>query len=365
MPEGFTVRSRIRDYDVRFVDQFGLELERELQADSFSLVDQTVMDLYREQLEPRLRGKPCLVVEADETRKTLEYCQVVLRELVKSHVRKTSTLVAIGGGVIQDVTAFCASILFRGIDWVFFPTTLLAQADSCIGSKSSINLGEYKNQLGTFFPPARVFIDVSFLRTLPVGEIKSGIGEILHYYLFADGLKARRLSDDYDQVIRNPGLLEEHIRASLAIKKRVIEVDEFDRGERNLFNYGHTFGHAIESITNYRVSHGQAVTLGMDIANYISLRLGYLDKESFRAMHEILSKNAPPFRIGEDLLGGYFEALSRDKKNTGKELTCILSAGPGALKKVRIHPDDGLKGMIRDYFHIENLHANRPLQTKG
>ncbi|MBU1854075.1 MAG: 3-dehydroquinate synthase, partial [Candidatus Omnitrophica bacterium] len=230
------------------------------------------------------------------------------------------------------------------------PTTLLAQADSCIGGKSSINLDEYKNLLGTFYPPSRIFIDMSFLETLPVEAIKSGIGEILHFYLIVGNKMAADLTNDYEKIILSPKLLKKYISLSLEIKKEFIEIDEFDKNERNLLNYGHTFGHAIETVSGYVVNHGQAITMGMDIANYISMRLGYLDKSTFDFMHSVLEKNIPDFRIDEKTLESYLKALLKDKKNIDDKLVCILTDGPGSMRKVHIDITDEIKGMILEYF---------------
>src|SRR5271157_5866279 len=142
-----------------------------------------------------------------------------------------------------DITAFVASILYRGLEWSFFPTTLLAQGDSCIGSKTSINLGDKKNLIGNFYPPSSIYIDTAFLESLETDDIKSGIGEMLHFYYYANSSYIDKLIGNYIHAISNRSTLIEYIRESLSIKKSVIEIDEFDKGERNKFNYGHTFGH--------------------------------------------------------------------------------------------------------------------------
>jgi 3-dehydroquinate synthase len=294
-----------------------------------------------------------LLVDATEEQKTLERCYGLIEEdLAARNIRRNQTLIAVGGGILQDITAFIATILFRGVRWLFCPTTLLAQADSCVGSKSSLNLGKYKNLLGTFNPPAVIWIDGAFLETLPVEALKSGIGEILHFYLVAGHDGARALMDEYEALLASPRRLLGHVRQSLLIKKRTVEVDEFDQGERNLFNYGHTFGHAIESLTNYAVSHGQAVTLGMDVANFLSVRYGYLSPEAYEAMRCLLDKNLPPVTIRKGQLDEYLAILGKDKKNTDSQLTCILTAGPGAMKKVRVPLDGMLKASLAEYFRI-------------
>ena len=353
MSEILNIRSKFRDYHVTFIDEFQETIKRHGKEDSYIIIDKKLTDLFGEQLDDILSECFFIGVEATEFNKTFDYCQSLIENLIEKDIRKNCVLIAIGGGVIQDITAFISSIIFRGIRWVFYPTTLLAQADSCIGSKNSINLGGYKNLLGNFYPPSDIYIDMEFLETLPIGEIKSGIGEILHFYLIAGSELLKELVNDYDELIISPKKLKKYILESLKIKKSIIEIDEFDTNERNLFNYGHTFGHAIETVSRYTINHGQAVTMGMDIANYISLRLGHLNKESFDFMHAILAKNMPSFRLRDDTIGKYLVALSRDKKNIGNQLGCILSSGPGAMKKILLPFDDHLKSMVRAYFSAE------------
>jgi len=349
MRDRFSVKSKLREYEVHFVSDCIRMLGPAMET-SFYLVDRRVMELYGRRLEPVLPAERMVLIEAAESHKTIDYCQHIIAILMEGNVRKNWTLVAIGGGIIQDITAFIATILFRGVNWVFYPTTLLAQADSCIGSKTSLNLGKYKNLLGTFYPPSQVYIDGTFLQTLPVAEIKSGIGEILHFYLVNGNAPTQNLIDEYDKLIADPLLLVSHIRTSLEIKRKMVEIDEYDQNERNLFNYGHTFGHAIESISGFGVSHGQAVTMGMDIANYLSVEFGYLERDSFMEMHQIISKNMPTFKVEPYKLEEYFLALSKDKKNSCGHLTCILISGPGFMKKVQLPFDNKLKANLASYF---------------
>lgn len=346
MSEKFKIKSMLKNYYVEFIDNISEPIEREANNGAFFIVDSKVLALYRDKLEPLLPANKYILIDADEKNKTMDKCQEIIAELVAMNIRRDNKLIAIGGGIIQDITAFIASILYRGINWSFIPTTLLAQADSCIGSKTSINLGNKKNIIGNFYPPDQIYIDISLLETLKISEIKSGIGEILHFYLYAASPLAEQLSGKYDEILRERKVLKEYIKASLAIKKKVIEIDEFDKGERNKFNYGHTFGHAIETLTGYKISHGQAVMVGMDIANYLSLKYGYLDKETFNFMHGLLKINIPKLNINEYNMEDYFAALSRDKKNIGNDLVCILTRGPGAMFKKRLPLNEDLKNKI-------------------
>jgi len=350
MSERLTIKSLFREYVVRFTDDAFQAIEENFRENTFFIADRIVADLNQAAFTSAIPEDRKILIEANELNKSMDYCQGLIRRLVDAKVRKNHTLVAIGGGIVQDITAFTASILYRGIRWDFIPTTLLAQADSCIGSKTSINLGNVKNLVGNFYPPSMILIDVDFLKTLDQSEIKSGIGEMLHYFLIADNPMAGKLMENYDELLTDPEDLSVYIKESLRVKKQVIERDEFDQNERNLFNYGHTFGHAIEAVSGYDINHGQAVTMGMDIANYIAMNLGYLKREIFESMHKILAKNMPSFHLQADMEGIFFAALSKDKKNIGENLGCILTSGPGSMKKIQIPFDDKLKNLILSYF---------------
>jgi 3-dehydroquinate synthase len=225
----------------------------------------------------------------------------------------------------------------------------LAQCDSCIGSKSSISFDQYKNLIGTFNPPSEIFIYAGFLNTLTESEIRSGIGEMLHYY-FTEGINlAQEVSDKFFELLTNRSILPYFISNSLRIKKKIIEIDEFDMSIRHIFNYGHTFGHALEAITDYSIPHGQAISLGMDLANYISLQKQMISKDQFDEMHAILVKNIPSFIFTKNNLESYIDALAKDKKNKGNKLGCILTYGAGKVEKVFVDIDENLRKLILDY----------------
>lgn len=348
--EPLLIKSRVRDYEVFFSSKWDGALPGPA-PDAFYLVDRVVYELYGARLRTQIEERQLVLIEANEFQKTLEHSTVLIKDLITRGIRRNHRLVAIGGGITQDLTAFIASIVFRGVTWSFVPTTLLAQADSCVGSKSSLNLGPYKNVLGTFYPPTQVWIDVDFLKTLPAEAIRSGIGEIMHFYLVDGNERIFTLADQYESLFLDRAQLLSHIRLSLSIKKKIVEVDEFDEHVRNLFNYGHTFGHAIETVTNYAVNHGQAVTMGMDIANFLSVRQGYLSVDQFKILHQLLRKNMPSMVLAGDQLDAYLAALAKDKKNVNSNLTCILTKGPGVMQKVQIPLDAKLKALLEEYFH--------------
>lgn len=232
------------------------ELIKDLTDKYIIIIDKSVNGLIKLHTNAKV-----IPIEANEKSKRIDNVTNVIEQVIELGFRKNDTLVAIGGGVIQDITGFIASVLYRGVKWYFVPTTLLSQCDSCIGSKTSINVGEYKNQIGTFYPPKRIVLDYSFLDTLPKEAILSGYGEIVKYHI---------LDQCYDLVSDE---IEDLIVYSLRVKQGFIEIDEYDEHLRKLLNYGHTFGHAIESATGNKIPHGLAVMIGLDITNYISKKL--------------------------------------------------------------------------------------------
>jgi len=347
--DDLVVQSHRGQYRVRFGQAF-TGLESGLDDHEHLIIDSKVADLCSRALGPALAGRSVLRIEATETNKSLERLPDYIRHLLDHGIRREHVLIAVGGGVIQDITAFIAATLLRGLPWRFYPTTLLAQADSCIGSKSSINVGQYKNQLGTFTPPSEILISPDVLDTLEERELRSGIGEMIKAHIISGWEDMRAIASDYPRIIRDKVVMMHYIRRSLEIKKTKVEVDEFDRNERLVMNYGHSFGHAIESATNYAVPHGIAVTIGMDMANYISFRLGLLRQEMFDEIGSLLVVNYAGFDRTPVPEGRFFAALGRDKKNMGQALSLILLKGPGKVFRERLADDERFRGLCRDYF---------------
>lgn len=308
------------------------------------LVDANIARLYASPLRSILEHPRAIEIEATEENKSLANIVPVFERLVANSVRRGDTLVAIGGGIIQDICCFIASTLLRGLPWRFVPTTLLAQADSCIGSKSSINLGSAKNIVGTFNPPSEIFIDERFLDTLDIGEIRSGIGEILKVHAIEGAAAFDRLAADFDCLTTDRSVLRRYIRSVLRTKQRYVEEDEFDRGARNVFNYGHSFGHAIESATAYAVPHGIAVSMGMDMANYVAVERGILPEPHYHRMHVTLCCNYGAFKATAIPLDGMLAALRKDKKNTSTTLGLIFPVGEeAAVQRVHVPLDDAFR----------------------
>lgn len=340
------VKSHRGKYEVHFVSIDKIDITR--LSKTYLVIDASV-DKYYPALRALFPEDRIVVIEATEENKTLSACERVIESLVERNIKKDNYLLAVGGGIIQDITAFVASILFRGIEWQFVPTTLLAQADSCIGSKTSINFGKTKNLLGTFYPPSRIWCDTTFLNTLTDEEILSGIGEILHYYLLDDSPFTEELVEL--ALSKNRDRLKKHIVKSLSIKKKMVEMDEFDKGPRNVFNYGHTFGHAIEALTEYKIPHGVAVIKGMHMANYVALAQGYINSTRMHELSSQLTDLLPEFNIVDtELLDYYISLLRKDKKSTEHAIVCILPKKK-SFGKVTIY-EDSMKKTLEAYFRL-------------
>ena len=348
MSEPLTVKSHKHTYTVRFEDDFAPPLKEHLRDGDFLIVDANVLKFYNAAVAPILETAQHIVIEPTEEHKSYQGLTPFIDELISKGFRKNNRLIALGGGITQDITAFTASILFRGVDCIFFPTTLLAQADSCIGSKTSINFGEFKNQLGGFYPPIEIVIDLRFLETLSSLDFRSGMGEMLHYYLVSGEEDFERMSNEYDAAFEDKDVLHGLIRHSLEFKRGYVERDEFDQGPRNVFNYGHSFGHAIESLTHYEVPHGIAISFGMDIANLISVKRGYITPELRMRMQKLLKKNWGEVRLSTVNVDDLIAALRMDKKAGGSEIQVILTKGIGEMFKTPLEINEDVKGWLRE-----------------
>ena len=321
------------------------------------IVDRIVAGLYRDDLSEVINDENSILVDANEENKSYEGVIPIINEVISRGFHKNNRLIAVGGGIVQDMVAFISSVLYRGIDWIHIPTTLLAQCDSCIGSKTSINFRHYKNQIGGFYPPREVYIDMNFLHTLHDREMKSGLGEMLHYYIVGGEKDFTFFEANAKKSMADKDVLSELVYRSLEIKKSYIEIDEYDRNERQIFNYGHSFGHAIESITDYSVPHGIAVSHGIDIANYVAVKKGILNNET----RDRVRKVTEIFWMFDDLkevtVERLVDALKKDKKNKGNKLGIILCSDYGKLAKHMIDADEGFINILGTYFEEEISYA--------
>ena len=353
MFEPLTIQSHKGPYTVTFAGDAFARLNQDVPSNAHFIIDDRVANLYAAELANVLASPSVLRIEATEANKSLDKFEAYVAHLVSRGVRRGHELVAIGGGIMQDITCFLAATLFRGVDWHFYPTTLLAQADSCIGSKSSINVGKIKNVLGTFTPPKYITISTRVLDTLDERDVRSGMGEMLKVHVIDGPSSFDKIAADYYQILGDHEVMEHYIYRSLEIKKIFIEQDEFDRRVRNVMNYGHSFGHAIESATDFEVSHGIAVSIGADMANYVAVRLGLMDRHHYDRMHPILAANYAGFENIEIPFDAFLSAIAKDKKNINADLALILPDAKARVSKGYYANDAKFQAICADFFDKE------------
>ena len=293
-------------------------------------------------------------LEATEHEKSLDRAPALIEQLRRAGANRTTLLAAFGGGIIQDISAFVASVYMRGLTWVYIPTTVLAMVDSCIGGKSSINVGPHKNLVGTFHPPRHIYIDPSLAETLPRDQFASGLIEAAKIcFTRGEASFAEYLAAEPSLGMSTPAL-EEVIRASLAAKKHFIEVDEFDKKERLLLNFGHTFGHALEGASDFAIPHGIGVGLGILCSLAFQRRRGIrfdgaarvaLLEQHLDTMIRTLPNLGPI--LGEVRIAEVLERFASDKKHTTARFTLIVVDGQGEVVLERYDRTPELDFQIR------------------
>lgn len=350
-----TIHARSHDYTVTEEPDLKTAVEKIAGVGKvFALVDDFAMKPPYADSFASLPRENVFAITATEQAKSFERLGGIFTWLLERGFRRDCLLLVVGGGVTQDIACFVATVLLRGIRWHFIPTTLLAQCDSCIGSKSSINLGPFKNQIGTFYPPNAISLITDVLKTLPPDEIRSGLGEAIKLHLLDGPEKVAWLRGALASFGTPDFSLREILWSSLRIKQPFIEEDEFDRARRNLLNYGHTFGHAYESATHYAIPHGIAVTLGMLTATFVSSRMGWVDAAHFDELHVWLRPFFTPYEetLQKAELSAILAAMKLDKKNVGGRIHCILTRGPGRMERTAIASEAELAAHLRDFIRL-------------
>ncbi len=334
-----TVRVDLKDRSYQILIGTGLlkEPERFLDVNeekNFVIMDSNIQALYGNYFDG-LPGYLKIIIEPGEQSKSFAAAERVLRLMLAGGATRKSTVVAFGGGVTGDLAGFCSSIYMRGVAFIQVPTTLLAQVDSSVGGKTGINLGQFKNSIGSFYQPEKVVIDLDLLDTLPQRERLSGLGEIIKYGIIYDYQFLQYIITNIEQIKDcNPSVMLQVIKRSLEIKAAIVAVDEREAGLRKILNFGHTLGHALEGVTNFAdYTHGEAVILGMYYETLMAVQLGVIDQEYAR---ELLIFFA---RLGVDLdLSAYspeelVEWMGKDKKNFAGKIAFILPTGEGEVKE--------------------------------
>lgn len=323
------IQSHLKDYQVEIYEDFSFMDEQLAVPDSFFALDETVYHLYRERLfkpfEQELADR-FFLIRAEENNKTLETAMAICEKISKLRARRNAVLISVGGGITQDITGFAANILYRGIQWRFVPTTLLAACDSCIGGKTSLNYKDYKNILGTFYAPDQIYICPSFFDTLSQRDFESGLGEVFKFNIMAGEEGIALLEQNLEKLLcRDYESLGQFVQRSLLFKKPFIEKDEFDRGVRVQLNFAHTFGHAFETVSHYAIPHGTAVAMGVIAANHISLKREWISRDLTERIETLLLKIIHvDWQCLNTDMDAVINAMHKDKKQIGNSLTTVL-----------------------------------------
>jgi len=300
----------------------------------------TVFALYGDQVESSLSAygiKPRRIVIPDgEEYKDVLWLYKILGELLSARFDRKSLVIALGGGVIGDITGFAAAIYMRGIRCVQVPTTLLAQVDSSVGGKTGINHQLGKNMIGAFFQPSLVVMDQNVLESLPKRELRAGLAEIIKYGVIWDKELFETIEREKEDIFARGPSLDKIIVRSCQIKAEVVAEDERESGLRAILNYGHTVGHALETLTGYkRYLHGEAIAIGMCVAADLSVCLKLLGKSEAASIRELISSYGLPVAIPEDLTPDMLiEAMALDKKTVGNILKFVLPTSIGSVRIV-------------------------------
>ncbi|HFD11431.1 MAG TPA: 3-dehydroquinate synthase [Crenotrichaceae bacterium] len=352
-----------RSYPIYIGD--GLFTQKELLLDLLAghqvlvVTNTTVSPLYLDKILAQLDGlnPRALELEDGEQYKTLDTVTRIFDALLEQRFSRNSTLIALGGGVIGDITGFAAACYQRGVNFIQIPTTLLAQVDSSVGGKTGVNHPLGKNMIGAFYQPKGVIIDISALTTLPDRELKAGIAEVIKYGLIDDSEFFEWIELNLDNILkRERKVLTHAIRRSCEIKAEIVAADEKEAGIRAILNFGHTFGHAIEAGCGYGVYlHGEAVSIGMCLAAELSCRLDYISLKQLHRIIALLERTGLPTTLPEQLsTNEYLKLMAVDKKNIDGEIRVIVLEQMGKAGLPVSIDTVLLKKTIQDYGVIRS-----------
>lgn len=331
-PIKLTVNFEDRSYPL-FIGQKLLEqslLANYITAEQVLIVtNETIASRYLAQVKNQLSAFVCdeIILPDGEQYKTLDTLGVIFDHLIRHKHRRNTTLIALGGGVIGDITGFAAATYQRGVNFIQVPTTLLAQVDASVGGKTAVNHPLGKNMIGAFHQPKAVVIDIDTLQTLPGREFRAGLAEIIKAALIMDDSFFGWLEDNLEKLLALDYLALQHaVTTACAIKIKIVVADEKEAGKRALLNLGHTFAHAIENLMGYGSwLHGEAVALGLILAADYSHRIGWLDLSSLARIKNILTMAQLPIRLPDPISANdLIEAMSTDKKKDSSGLKLVL-----------------------------------------
>ncbi len=271
------------------------------------------------------------ILEEGEAYKTRLSKQNLEDQLFEKKMGRDTCLIALGGGVVMDIAGFIASTYCRGIPLVMIPTSLLGMVDASIGGKTAVNLPYGKNLIGTIYQPNKVLIDVSFLKTLPLKELINGFAEIIKHALIADKEYFHYLNEHVQALLElDLQKIEQVIYVSCKIKKQIVELDEKETGMRHVLNFGHTIAHALEKLSHYTLSHGEAIAIGIAVESYLAHLEGYLKQSELEAILKLMQKFKFPFQLPREFsCQKLMEAMNLDKKARSSQARFVLIDGIG------------------------------------
>lgn len=338
------IKSNLKNYKVNIEDSLEFINKLTKIENTEFVIDRNVYNLYKSYFKD-IDENYLYLLDATEENKVIETALDICEKITNISAKRNSTLISIGGGITQDITGFVANIMYRGINWIFVPTTLLSACDSCIGSKTSLNYKKYKNLLGTFYPPTEIYICASFFKTLTEKDFKSGLGEVVKFNIMKGMVGLEDIEASINKLLLRDDLtINKFVHSSLEFKKKFIEVDEFDKNERIKLNFAHTFGHAIEVITKYVIPHGTAVAIGMIIANHISYTRGYLNLDIVKRSENVLLQVIDiDVTLLEKPIDDYLSIIKKDKKQVNDSLTSVLITKYDSVGELTIVHDTTVK----------------------
>ena len=299
--------------------------------------DDNVAELYGQQIITSLTeaGLACelIVFPGGEEQKNTLTVSKLASELAQRGFDRGDALIALGGGVVGDITGFLASIYMRGIPFVQIPTSLLAQVDSSVGGKTGVDIPEGKNLIGTFYQPKAVYIDIDVLKTLPPEEFRGGLGEVIKYGVIIDQAFFEFLEQNRAAIMnQEPDVLVSMIYTCCEIKANVVEQDEREGGLRRILNFGHTIGHAVEAASGFQIIHGLAVSIGMHAATRLAIQAGYTQASVLKTLEKLLLAYNLPLQIPAELDREEIRAyLQTDKKTVGGHIFFVLPEEIGTV----------------------------------
>lgn len=352
-------------YDIVFTDSFDLLLD-ELQAFDVEnrrvalITDSNTARLFADTLKGILDGhcKQVLIhsFPAGEANKTLDTVKEIYKALIEAGFDRKDLLIALGGGVVGDITGYAAATYLRGVDFIQIPTTMIAQSDSSIGGKTGVDFDGYKNMVGAFYMPKLVYMNVSTLKELDDRQFYAGFAEVMKHGLIKDVMFYEWLLENmYGIHDRDSAILEEMIMRSCTVKKLVVEKDPKEQGDRALLNFGHTIGHAIEKAMNFEMVHGECIALGMVAAAYISWKHNWLSMDEYYEVRDMFVPFNLPISIDcidpEEIL----RLTKSDKKMEGGQIKFVLLKKVGKAVIDRTVTDEEIMDAIREiYFSDED-----------